>query len=430
MALPPQPPVSYERNSEASAPRAVLRINGANVYALEHFDISLNAHGATNEASVFLPIKGNPDFSAAFDKSYSGTAATGEIFVGWPNNPQASPSIAGLQRVYYGLIAQYDPNFAGNSVAFHLRSLASPLVIEKIQQLATNLTTVDFIQSVCSQFGLQFVHKLGNAPLTVQEVLGQMFVGGYNFSAAIHGMRIWDLIIQCAQFDNVDAWEDQGVVYYVAPTLLSRTTWNLKYGGSDFAVDDGFRGTHSLQFSKQIQVEVRSFQPRVSQSTAVRFVTQDDGSISVTSVSKTTTASPQWGTPTVVSQTITPKGTVINNRTVSGGNFSTTTSLGTESSKERYIYYLRNASPSACNAFAISRWRQISQQEYVAQMRIPLTKRRGILPLTALLSVSDCEYSKFNTTYYPRTIKFTGGSHQAFEYNIDAVNHELPQGAV
>ena len=214
---------NFEQFYESSSPVAVARINGA-CYLVEDFDVDLNAHGATSSASCVLPIKGNPDFSQSFAR-VGGTAVTGEIFVG-PKPPGWSPggqvSISGLQRVYYGLVAQYDPAFTSDRVTFELRSLASPLVDEKIITLATNIKTVDFIQSVCSQFGLIFYQQLGNAPFTVQEVLGEMYVPSSNFSAAIHGMRIWDLILQCAQLDNVDVWEDQGTVYYANPAAIDR----------------------------------------------------------------------------------------------------------------------------------------------------------------------------------------------------------------
>jgi hypothetical protein len=430
VASPPLQGQSYEQFYEASSPRACVRINAANVYALQDFEVDLNTHGATSSASVALNISGNPDFSSEF-KNFSTTAATAEIFVGLPTNPTPSnpPSTAGLQRVYYGLIAQYDAHFTENLVTFELRSLASPLVDEKIQQVAIGATTVDFIASVCARFGLGFVPLLGNKPLRVQEVLGEMYVGGSNFSAAIHGMRIWDLILQCAQFDNVDAWEDEGTVFYCAPSLIARQTIDLKYG-RDLPVDGGFIGSHSLVFSKEIQVEVRSDQPRVSQSNAVRYVTNADSSISVTMVSKTTTGSPVWGTPDIVSQTILPNGTVITDKSVSGGSYSTKTSLGTESPKMRYIYYPRNKDAAYCNAFAITQWRKISQLEYTGQMRFPLTKAKGIIPLTALLRVHGLPYSKFNTTYYPRKLMLSGGKDKPFMYEIDAVNHELPQGSV
>ncbi len=428
-----QPPIGandYQAFFEASTVAAVVRINGSSLYNVDDVEINLNAHGATSDAAVVLPIKTNPDFSQVF-ANLGSTAATAEIFLGWPANPTpgAPPSIAGLTRAYYGLIAQYDADFELNEATFELRSLASPLVDEKIQMIATNATTIDFLQSVCEQFGLNMQAGTPNAPLTVQEVLGEMYVGGYDFAAAIHGMRIWDLILQCAQFDNVDVWEDQGTIYYVAPTLIQRPTVPIMYG-RDLALGSGLKCQHALQFSRDIQVEVRSAQPRVSQSSATRYVTNDDGSVSVTTVNSQTSGSPQWGTPDIVTQRISPSGTVVTQRSVSGGNFSTTTSLGTEAPKLRYIYFLKNASPATCNAFAISQWRKISQHEYIALMQFPMSKAKGIIPLTALLPLSNCPYAQFNQTYYPRKLTLAGGKGKAFIYSVDGINHELPQGAV
>jgi hypothetical protein len=148
-------------------------------------------------------------------------------------------------------------------------------------------------------------------------------------------------------------------------------------------------------------------------------------------VSKTTIGSPQWGTPSIVTTTYGPSGTIISQRTISGGKFSSGfTSQGKEASAQRYLYVLQNASPAACNAYAVSQWRRISQQEYTIQLRMPLTKAKGLIPLTALLRVHNVPYAKFNDTYYPRTIRLAGGSDRAFTYDIDAVDHMLPQGAV
>jgi hypothetical protein len=421
---------NFEQYYESSSPVAVARINGA-CYYVEEFDIDLNAHGATSSGSIVLQIRSNPDFSQSF-ANVGGTAVTGEIFVGWPTawNPNGQASIDGLIRAYYGLVAQYDPKFASDRVTFELRSLASPLVDEKIQQLATNVTTVDFINKVCAQFGLGFVPMPGQPPLMVQEVLAELYIGGADFSAAIHGMRIWDLILQCASFDNVDVWEDQGTVYYVAPWLIERQTVDVMYG-RDLAMDDGLVCSHALMFAKDVQVEVRSGQQRVSSSNATRIVTNGDSGISVTSVNKVTTGSPQWGTPNIVTTTYGPNGEVISVKQVSGGKFSSGyTSQGKESTAQRYILKLPNASPAACNAYAISQWRKISQHEYTVQMRMPFRKDTGVIPLSALISLSNVPYAKFNDTYYPRKLRLSGGSSRAFMYEIDAVNHSLPVGGL
>lgn len=405
----------------------MARIKGQ-PYFIEDFEIDLNAHGTTNSATITLPINGNPDFSAAF-KDVGGTAVTGEIFLGWPPDPTPSPtpSIVGLQRAYYGLVAQYDPKCHEDQVTFELRSLASPLVDQKIQQLAQNVSTVAFIESMCSKFGLKFQPQLGNAALTVQQVLGDIYLDSYNFSSAIHGMRIWDLILQCAQFDNVDVWEDQGTLYHVAPDLIQRQTVDIAYG-RDL---EELTASHALMFSKDVQVEVRSAQPRVSQSSAVRTVANDDGSFTQTSVNKVTTGSPQWGTPNIVSTTYFPNGTTTTTRRVSGGAFSTgLTSQGSEPTKQRYIFYPRNQDPASMNAFAITQWMNISKHECTVQMRLPFTQTKGIIPLTALLRLHNVPYTAFNNTYYPTKIMLSGGINRAFGYEIDALSHILAQGAV
>lgn len=424
---------NYQAFEEASSPRIVAELNGT-PYAVERFSLNLNAHGATSSADFTLPIDGNPDFSAQFADSDTNPVKV-KILGGWPSGPApTSPTdTSGLQQIYLGLLSQYDPDFAPRTVAMTCRSLASPMVDEKIQTIQTGMTTTDFIENVCAQFGLTPVFKLINAPLTVQEVLGAMYVGGANFAATVHGMRIWDLILQCAQFDNVDVWEDQGYLYYAAPSLISRPTIDLMYG-RDIA-KDGLSGSHALMFSKDAQVEVRTYQPRISQSFAVRWVTNGDGSVSVTKVTSTTTGSPVWGTPNIVTQRISSNGTTTTSsttsRTTSGGGFSSGfTSQGTEATKQRYLYVLKNASPAAANAYATAKWRQISQREYTVQMKFPLTQAKGIIPLTALLRLHNVPYVNFNSDYYPSKITLSGGKDEAFMYSIDAINHVLAQGAV
>lgn len=432
-ALPPIGANNYEAFVEASQPRAIARINASILCPIYDLEVDLNAHGATSSGSVTLPINGNPDFSQIFGgASSSGTAASAEIFVGWPSapTPGAPLSINGLKRAYYGLIAQYDPKFAENLVTFELRSLASPLVDEKIQFMPQGLKTTEFVGNVCSQFGLKFVSKLPSNPKTVQQVLAAEYDGaGSNFAATVASMKIWDLILQCAQFDNVDVWEDEGTVYYASPALIERQTVDLKYG-RDLALEDGLTGSHSLMFAKDIQVEVRTFQQRKSQSTAVRVVTNGDGSISVTAVSKTTIGNPQWGTPNIVTQTYYPNGQTTTTRTSGGGLYSTRTSLGTESTKQIYKYVLHNRSPEYANAFAVTQWRKKSQQEYTIQLRLPLTKAKGLIPLSALLRLHSVPYQRFNSTYYPSKILLTAGADKPFMYEIDAVNHELASGGL
>ena len=74
---------------DASQPRSVILLNKL-AYLPVSWEVHANGHGATDDATITLPIKGNPDFSAAFaaDGLTNAPPIPVEIWAGFPPNPQ------------------------------------------------------------------------------------------------------------------------------------------------------------------------------------------------------------------------------------------------------------------------------------------------------------------------------------------------------
>jgi hypothetical protein len=441
--------VQFEVFTEESSPRAVIILDGVR-YVPNSVELTKNAHGATDSGTITLPISINPDFSIQLFRGSSSPGQGGveafknapiddspvevEVFFGFPGNPAPlSTDISQLSRVFYGVVDQYSASWTNDSVSFAIRSWAAPLVDNDITTLVMNQTTEQFVQQTAKQFGLQAKVYLGQPPLTVQEVLSREFIGGSNFATSIHKMKYWDVLLQCAQFDDVDVWVDDDTLYYAAPDLIPRNTIRVNFG-RDISLNDSATGTHSPQFSKNIQVEVRSCQPRLRISHVTRVKTNASGGIDVTHVNKTISSSPVFGTPNSVTQTINADGSTSTNTstTPAGGTFNTGfTGPGKESGKERYIYYRPNISQQASVQLAKALWRQISQHEYAQSFTMPITKKNfGPLGITSLLQIDGCPYAFFNDRYWPRKITWRFSADEAPSWDIEALNHRLPQGSV
>lgn len=413
-------------------------------YSIVEFEVDLNAHGATDSGSVTLAIGGNPDFSVDLfrgDQTYSPTGPIAisndapvyiELFAGPVSNPVAgSTSIAGLTSIFFGIVDLYTAQFSENKVQFSVRSLGAPLVDDKITRISQSETTVQFVQAAAAQYGLQAVTGIIGAPLTIQEILAREYIGGYNFAASLYGMKYWDLIIQCCLFEDVDAWVDQGTLYFIAPSLVKRNTVQLEYG-RDFAFASGFVGTHAPQFNKNIEVRVHTYQRKTKLSTSIAVGSLPGGGTYVQPNSHTVSSNPEFGTNEVVSTNTAADGTVTQTTSSSsGGKFTGGGSPGSESGKEIYNIWIPNLSPAASTKRALAEWRQISQHEYQVDMVVPVTTALfGKITRTSLLQVSGCPYLNFDGLYYPRQITMSASAGQAFRYRIKTVSHVLPSGAV
>ncbi len=420
-----------------SAPQYVAVIDSKR-YPVVEFEIDLNAHGATDSGYVTLAIGSNPDFSVDLFRGDQTYSPTGPLAIS-NNSPvyiellAAVPSVAGaaqLTRIFWGIVDIYSPQFSANKVRFNVASLGSPLVRDKITRISQNETTVQFVESAAAQYGLAVNAQVIGTPLTIQEVLGREFVGGSNFAASLYGMKYWDLIIQCALFEDVDAWVDQGTLYFIAPSLLKRNTVELQYG-RDFALANGLTGTHSPQYNKNIEVRVHTYQRKTRMVTSTHAASDGAGGVTVTTNTKKVTSQPVFGTPNLVSTSTSADGSVStrNSSSSGAGKFTGGGSPGSETGKEIYDRWIPNLSPAAATKRALSEQRQISQHEYQLDMLVPITPALfGQISRTSLLHFTGCPYLNFNGLYYPRQITMRASLSEAFAYNIKTVNHVLPTG--
>ena len=91
-------------------------------------------------------------------------------------------------------------------MTFTARSLAAPLVDQKITSAPMNMTAPEFAGAYAKALGLTLNTQLlpGTQPITIQQMLGREFVGGPAFNSLVYNMRPWDILLQCALFDDTE----------------------------------------------------------------------------------------------------------------------------------------------------------------------------------------------------------------------------------
>lgn len=427
----PQQPVTFQNTHEASEIRALVVLNNVN-FLVPHMEIEQNAHGSTDSTEITIPVKGAPDFTAWL---YSNPNASStpppipiQVYIGAFQGAQsATTSTSGLTQIFSGQIDMYDIDLTDPdqaTVIFKCRSLGAPLVDNRLTHIPGNMTTTAFVKQIAAQYGLTPNVQLpaGAYPFTVAEVYQ------HSFAVGLQNQRIWDLLMTMANFDDVDVWVSGSTLNYCAPGQVSRQNLYLTYG-RDLS---SLKLTHSPRFSKEIRVEVRTYNQKTRQASIQRVQTNSTGGVVVTSSSKTVTATPVFGTQNSQSTSISSTGAQTTTQTTaSGGAASSTTGQGNESGPERYIIYKPGISPQAANQLAQATWRRISMQEYSAVMEIPIRRSQlSTLGITMLVRLSGTPFQRFNTTYWPRKLTWTVDIDEGAHLSIEAVNHELPSGAV
>jgi hypothetical protein len=435
-------------------PRSVVQINGTS-YLPTTWSTTRNGHGATDDATITLPIKGNPDFSIELfngplttdsSPANSGTTAPddtpvyAQIFAGYPQDlTPGSLTTQGMTTRFLGVVDLYTVQCDDNTVSFTCRSLAAPLVDNKITNVALGMTSVQFAQALANALNLNTAitnfAQYGLTPITLQEMLGREFIGGSNFNTALYNLKPWDVLLQCAQFDDADVWVDGDTLNYQVADFVQRKKIALGYGSGGIAQIVKPVLTHSIQFSKNIRVEVRSYQRKTRLSTVTRTDTAANGGVILTQSSKTVTSAPIFGTPNTVSSSTNPATgiTSTTESSSSGGNVSSGfTSPGSESGKETYKIYRPNISPAAANALAQALWRKYSEQEYALSFSVPMSPALfSSWSITALLEITGLPYSEFNTEFYPRRYTESWNPEgDGWMLSPECVNHVLAQGSV
>ncbi|HEY1680966.1 MAG TPA: hypothetical protein VGF98_04970 [Candidatus Tumulicola sp.] len=424
-------------------PRFVVKIDG-HQYIAESFETSINAHGATDSATVVMPIMGNsnmsptvkdgkavlyPDWTLSIKRTEknAGTPVLIEIWAGEPVNPSAfrATNLAGLTKRFSGIVDLYSVQFDDNKTTFSCRSMAYPLTTNKIVfpfPRENSVTTVAFIQQQCKRFGIRMAPpNLVGDPVLMIDVFGAEFISG------VQDWYIWDVILQCAQTDDVDVWVDRtGTLRYEAASRVKRTKIPLVWGEDIHAID----GTHAPQFSKTVRVTVRSYTKRTRTASISRVTTNADGGTDVSAYSRRVTSAPIFGTTSSLVTSIGKNGDVTTSlQTVSGGAASGSTGVEGDSNIEHYLIPLKNATRAMCQDQAQKIWRQISMHEYALKIDVPVTlKNLAAMDVTALLEISGLPMALFNTQVWPRQIIERLSPKSGWQWEIDTVNHTLPSG--
>jgi hypothetical protein len=456
-------PVRDNTPTQAQQPRFLVNIDG-NWYYGESYSCTLNAHGATDQATITLPVDGvgnipgftggglhsaYPDWSVDLQRSdAAGNASVpviAEIWAGYPPDVSTFGPLnrAGLICRFAGVVDQYTVTFEDNKCTFSCRSMAFPLTSTKIVVPFPDepqVTTVAFIQQQAARFGLQVAQPLLSAPpVRMIDVLGGLFI------TSVRSFYIWELMLKCALFDDVDIWVDKtGTLHYAAASLVQRAPVYYIWGHNC----KGISGTHSPQFSKNIKVTVRSWTTRTRTTSISKVTSNPDGGYNLQSYSRVVKSTPIFGTTESLVTTYHNDGTVTTSLSEGGGGgASGGTGSESESGIENYFYVIRNKTLAQCDAIAQQRWRQISMHEYAIRLRAPVTPGNlPVMDVTAKLVISGLPMTWFNSDaspglgqpgpelsggYWPRQIVETLDTKSGgYRWEIDAVNHELAAGAV
>lgn len=424
----------YSQTFEKNAPRLLTTIDGAS-FLPKSYELALNLHGATDEATVVFPVKSYPDWTQLIyrgdDAGNANQPVYIKIYAGFPSD-LSNVTTAQLQLRFYGVVDQYTIDRKTDTTTFQCRSLAAPLVSNTITiglkgGPGVNTTTA-FIQQMAAQYNLQVNIDPSIVPGTITDVLAQNFVAG------IHNVKIWDLILQCAQYDDCAVWVDElGVLWYYTPTGLARNQVALSWGTNL----SGLQITHSPQYSKNVLVEARANTKKIKTSIVYRVESNPNGNGTTTTPSYQTVneTQPIFGTNQSTSTSTNATGAqTTRTSTVTGGTYTGIAAApAAYSGKERYVFNLKggNWTPSMVAAYAQKMWRQISEHEYSVTFSLPVTTNLfGQINSQSQFNLKT-GFQKADGAYWPRRIreKFdpkAGG----WAFTIDAVNHEFAQGQV
>jgi len=465
------------------APRAVAIVNGIAV-ELSAFEVECNTHGASDSGSLTMGVAGNPDWSEELKSALGDGSVIVEIYVGFPPETDPTNSISGLKRVFLGLLQVMNPVFHEDQATFRLQSLAAMLTAEKVTTQfgqsegnggipgTAGYTTVQFVQYAADLFGLTTkIDVPGTPALMTQVYAARQWVG-------VKNLRIWDVLLACAETDNADVFVDpQGVLNYVQPTSIGRGVRPMAWGADIQTAS----GEHAPQFSKTIKVQVTSWTRKTRTATSSTLRVNPSGSVSLRSSSRVVTTDRIAGSTAAIStsQTYNSDGsyssTTGESVTTGGAANSGYTSFQADSGVETYKFSIKNLTPAQCNAKAVQLWNQISRFEYTLSLGFAVTPgliggdgKGSVLDIATLYQVSNLPWSAFNNSaaagllagakpsagspgplqqsfatgqdrryYYQRryVLRFgisqeEGGESEGLTMTVDLVNHPLPQSGV
>lgn len=406
-------------------PRALLKLDNQQ-YSLVSYSLQLNSHGASDSASIIVPMSSMPDLSGMF-KDRSTPIEIG-LYAGFPTNPQTY-FYTDLSERFYGIVDSFLTTPKENRLEIKCRSFAAALLAGKHTSNFQNQTTTDVVNQIAGTQNLKpnIVLRPGQTGTPMNTVFGREFIVG------VRNMRQWDILKACAQIDQVDLWVQGNVLNYCAPEVIQRGKMALHYGENvkDITI------SHSPFFSSNIEVEVRSWKPRVKTS----YTTHIDKNGQITHSVRQVTSNPTFGTnassSTSFISSTSSDGTVSNGTsssvsTSSGGAANSGfTRIASDSTKEKYIFYIPNLDHDQCDQRAMAIWKEISQFEFVADFEYAIDE--GNLTYTDIKTLFDLQYypwPTYNCMYRPRRLTETFDRSSGWYARIEAVNHDLPDGEV
>lgn len=423
----PIAPVVLDPSVRQDTPFTARAVINGMILQVASYTVTLNAQGVVDSAEFVVPMQGNPDFTVTLFQGETDTSAIPcTLYAGYPSIPSPSgPALlAQLTKRFTGQLDQYTMDHEAGTVTFDLRSLGAGLADRRLTTPISYATSLDLITAQAAEQGLSVKAALVGSPVPMSEVFSRQFVAG------IKNFRVWDLIVSCSMYDDTDVWVDGSTLYYMAPSLIERTTVPLKLGRDLKQLSV----THAQQYNRKIRVEVRTYNPRVRSAALTRVETRANGTVVVKQISRYSSSSPVFGTTGVISTTYETNGTTSSSSSGSsssvGGGFTASSSPTAVSGLERYIIYKAGLTPAAANALARSTWRRISMHEWAVTAGFPVRQDMlASISRTALISLFGSPYSAVNQTYWPRRITETahlGG----VTWTVEAVNHQLPLGQV
>lgn len=412
---------------QENVPVAKAVVNSV-VLRVSEYTITWNAHGILDTCDFTVPIYGNPDFTQTLLQNSTDTSAiAASLYTGFPTNPIGNYEVTQLSPRFVGQLDQYTIDHLTGTIKFQCRSLGAYLGDTRITTPVAYQTSAQLITAECKKINLATNIQIAGAPIQLAEVFQREFVAG------VKNFRVWDLILQCAQYDDADVFVDGDTLYYVAPYLLdaSRNKVNLAIG-QDL---ENCTAIHAPQYNRKIRVEVRSYIPATRTGTLTRIQTLSDGTVVQSVISKTATSSPIFGTTGVVttgyaynqSTGTYTKATGVSYK--SGGTFSSSTSEIASTGLERYVIYVAGIDAQKNVDRARALWRQISMHEWNVTLDLPI--RKDLYPVInrfALINLSGSPYALVNAKYWPRRITESSSVTSGAKWMIECVNHAPPLG--
>lgn len=438
------PSDSYSQSESRTSPvRAVAIVNGIRV-ALQKVEIHGAVHGASDTADITLALAGGPDWSEVFDTALEDGTVIVEVWAGFPSDPTLPETdTSQLTRRFLGAAQGFEGSLTpdgGDEITIRVQSLAALLTAEKRTTNIQGMTTVDIVNGIAKEMGLQAVVTLadGQQPVTMAQVFEQeQYVG-------THNLRISDLLTACCQADDT-YWRVStfdGSLQYLTLDKSHRKSLPLRYGVDPIL---SLRPSHYL-FNRHIEVQCHTFSEPTSLAHSVRLRT-NGSSYDMQESSRIVTSAPVWGqdskvvTATTVDEASGASTTTVTDITKTGGAKSSGyTSFAAISNVEKYKYFFHGLTRDQANAEAISRWKQLSRFEYAMEITLSVTPENlQYLNLDTLFQLSGCPLSKFNSSpkapyYFPReyhesiAMSEDGGESPGWQVEFTMLNHRLPPG--